>query len=262
MNNQITYIVPTLLQNLELLDKCLHSITSMKEVNKIIIVVPENARDNQTSRALFSDERILIVREKNSNGLAAAINLGISHVETNFWNWLGDDDQIIGESMLELLETAPKEFDGVFLYGDCRYVDQKEKYLALNKVGKIAMSVIGFGPNLIPQPSCLFPRTIAGERIFLDTQYALAFDQELIQRILKLGSGHYKSGVNSIYRWDSKTLTMRNRKDSLRESFIIRLRYSSNFFRKIFVVFFYPLTVLLVKSADTRMRFKSKADIN
>lgn len=258
MNNEITYIVPTLLQNLELLDKCLHSITSIKEVNKIIVVVPEKTTNKQTYRVSFCDERILIVREKDSKGLAAAINLGITYVETNYWNWLGDDDQIIGECILELLKTAPKEFDGVFLYGDCRYSDQKEKYLGLNKVGKIAMSIIGFGPNLIPQPSCIFPRTIEGERIFLDTQYSFAFDQELIQRILKLGSGNYKPGVNSIYRWDSKTLTMRNRKDSLRESLMIRLRYAGTFSRKILVVFLYPLTVLLVKSADARMRFKSQ----
>jgi hypothetical protein len=255
-----TLVIPTLGERLEELTQSLERLSSSNFRCTMIFVAPENHLNSigEIVRLNCPDFDTKYIVENKGSSLPQAINQGLVKIQTEYWNWAGDDDRIILNEIAKVITKLSSNDRFVMGVGSCSYFASKSNREILNRTSKMASSVIFWGPNLIPQPSVVFRTKIARQLGGLDTKYKLAFDQDLISKSLKLGKIFVHNSVTSEYRWSNDTLTSTFRTQSLRESRQIRMDHASSRSQKAVIQFMYPLVVVLVRLSDLffKIRFR------
>jgi len=104
------------------------------------------------------------------------------------------------------------------VFGSCRYIDEAGHELWVSKAGKWAPRILGWGPDLIPQPGMLM-RTQAWRDVGgLDTSYLLAFDLDLLLKLKAKGPLLNTGTIVSCFRWHADSLTVDDRATNITES--------------------------------------------
>jgi len=217
-------VVPTLGTRTELLLGCLNSIRLAGD--SFIQLVAPGSFDTES---LVASGLIDGVSLDPKAGLAKAINLGIAELprEIMYATWLGDDD-LLKSSAVTLCEMVLDESPtAVMVYGNCEYIDAEGNAIWNNSFGKAASKFIRIGPCLIPQPGSLFRRKVFENIGGLDATYGWAFDFDLFIRLSKQGSIEYINKELASFRWHSDSLTVKQRKESVREASMARSRNQS-----------------------------------
>lgn len=223
-------VVPTLGTRTELLFGCLNSIRLAGD-SYIQLVAPSSF----DADSLMTSGLIDGVSLDPKAGLAKAINLGIAELpkEIMYATWLGDDD-LLKSSAITLCEQVLEESPvTVMVYGNCEYIDAIGNAIWKNSFGKVASKLIRVGPCLIPQPGSLFRRNVFENIGGLDATYGWAFDFDLFIRLSKQGSIEYINKELASFRWHSDSLTVRQRRESVREASMARSRNQSVMLRTI-----------------------------
>ena len=244
-----TIIIPTLGIRKENLLSLLDSYCCYEKKIMVILVIPENNM-NKITEVISNYQDILVIKDKGI-GLAAAINLAIPKVKTKFWNWCGDDDLINLSKIEPLIDFMSENSDYSFAYGNCVYVSNRKKLIAINKPNQLSSNLLRYTVNLIPQPSVLFRIDNYYKLGGLDETLNFAFDQEYYERNLALGKARYFNTNLSQYMWHKNTLTNQNRLSSLQESYFIRKKYSKSRISKIIILILkYPTYAIVLFSSS------------
>jgi len=250
-------VIPTLGERIEYLSELLQSLTTFNLDIQVIVVAPRS-KFSAINAANDTYMRLLLVEDAGA-GLASAINSGFKSVTAQYWNWIGDDDLCDSSG----IEAVIKSLDGNdrlnFGWGNCVYINEQSEKIGLNKIGAFAAKLIYFGPNLIPQPSCVFRVRETFRVGALDPRLKFTFDQDLIMKLLRHKNYIHIPVVSSRYRWHRSTLTSSNRKSSARESLGLRIKYSKeNFGLLAFLnLFTFPLVKLAIFASSLVFRKKS-----
>jgi hypothetical protein len=254
-----TLIIPTLCERPSQLEFLLNVLGESKYTCKIIVVSNRANHDELQVqlRKFCPNFSSTLVPEKENAGLAHAINLGLEVLETKYWNWIGDDDVLELNAVANLIEKLEGNRMYSFAYGSSLYFDSTGSLQMLNRSGKFAQQLIFLGPNLIPQPSCVFRAEILGTEKFLNTAYKFAFDQDFIQRLLVASKALFVPIVVSKYRWSRNTLTSKNRESSIIESLSIRRKHARNLAEAIIVIILAPLSRFVVLASDSYFKARS-----
>jgi hypothetical protein len=248
-NIDFTVIIPTLGIRKENLLSLLESYCCYEKKIMVILVIPEN-NINKITEVISNYQDILIIKDKGI-GLAAAINLAIPKVNTKFWNWCGDDDFINISKLEPIIDFLSENSDYSFAYGNCVYVSHRKKTIAINRPNKFSSNLLRYTVNLIPQPSVLFRLDNYYKVGGLEETLKFAFDQEYYERNLVLGKACYFNSNLSQYMWHKDTLTNQNRLSSLRESYLIRKKYSKSRISKIMILILkYPTYAIVLFSSS------------
>ena len=255
-----TLIIPTLGERREELTQSLQRLSSSNFRCTIIFVAPDNQLIviSELVRVNCPDFEVTYEVESKNSSLPQAINQGLAKVQTEYWNWAGDDDRVILNEIAEVISKLSSNNNFVMGVGSCRYFASNSNREILNRTSKMASSVIFWGPNLIPQPSVVFRTKITLQLGGVNTKYKLAFDQDLISKYLKMGKIFVHNSVTSEYRWSNYTLTSTFRTQSLRESRQIRMDHASSQYQIVLIQFIYPLVVVFVRLSDLffKLRFR------
>lgn len=212
---RILVVVPTLGTRLELLHQCITSIREQAVQVDIAIVSPPSAFIAE----IAATHGITWIADPG-RGPAAAINRGVNEAAGGheFVTWLGDDDLLTPDSLAatsSALEGAP---EAVLAFGACRYIGADGRELWTNRAPAWVVSVLAWGPQLVPQPGLLVRleawRAVNG----LDESYSMAFDLDFLLRLKKLGSFIRVPRTVSCFRWHRDSLTVDNRSRNLIES--------------------------------------------
>jgi GT2 family glycosyltransferase len=209
-------VVPTLGRRLDHLNTCLDSIATQAVSSQIILVSPVTAAVEQIS-AKYGARLI-----PDPGSQTKAINGGVQYAkelgEFDFVNWLGDDDLLEPNSLETTIQTLDANPDATVAYGACRYIDAHDEELWISRAGKWAPRVLGWGPDLIPQPGMLV-RMNAWEAVGgVDESYRFAFDLDLLLKLKKIGPLVDTGTVVSSFRWHADSLTVGDRSTNLSES--------------------------------------------
>lgn len=253
-----TIVIPTLGKRQKELTQSLERLSSSNFRCTIIFVAPENQLNfiEEIVRIDCQDFDVKYIVENKSSSLPKAINQGLAKIQTEYWNWAGDDDRVILNEIAEVISKLSSNDSFVMGVGSCKYFSSKSSREMLNKTSKMASSVIFWGPNLIPQPSVVFRTRITQQLGGVNTKYKLAFDQDLISKSLRMGKIFIHNAVTSEYRWSNDTLTSTFRTQSLRESRLIRMDYASSLYQRALIQFMYPFVVVLVRFSDLFFKFR------
>ena len=181
----------------------------------IVIVAPLDEPSVHDAAAEFG-----ATLQPDPGGLASAINLGVTSTLTDhlYVNWLNDDDLLEPGSLAATAGALDRDRSAVVAFGACRYVDAHGRELWISRAGRWAPRILGWGPDLVPQPGLLVRadawRAVGG----LDESYRLAFDLDLLLRLKRLGRLVDTGVVVSAFRWHADSLTVDDRATNIAES--------------------------------------------
>lgn len=239
LSHKTAIIVPTLGKRPEYLEACIHSILSAGD-SLIVIVSPA-----EITYSNFVKSKVNMFVIDPGDGLAAAINCASSKLppEIEYFNWLGDDDLLVENSIALCVDVLEKNRHVAGVYGQCEYIDQDSNKFGANLSGKWASNILKFGPDLIPQPGALFRldafKAVGG----LDTRYKLAFDFDLLIKLKCHGELHYLPQPLGRFRWHSDSLSVGARWASVIEASRVRRSASSIYLRRLTLVWEIPIVL-------------------
>lgn len=212
---RVLLVVATLGRRDDYLRQTLESIRAQEIAADIVIVAPPVATGTMTLASEFGADML-----PDPGSLPGAINLGASTLRPHhvFVNWLNDDDLLEPGSLTATTRALDANPDAVVAFGACRYIDPDGHELWISRAGKWAPRILGWGPDLIPQPGMLVRssawRMVSG----LDESYRFAFDLDLLLRLKRLGRLVEVDQVVSAFRWHPDSLTVGDRRTNIEES--------------------------------------------
>lgn len=222
-------VVPTLGRRAALLDESLRSLRSAGEC-VVVVVAPQGFDPDADAPGLID----LLVEDPGC-GAAEAINEGFRALptEVEFIGWLGDDDRLVPGA----IDTAGRVLRGSdysAVFGGCRYIDVAGRELFVNRSGQWAVTLMRFGPQLLPQPGSLFRRADVEAVDGLDPELRWAFDLDVLLKLRVRGAGiHFIREVLSEFRWHDDSLSVGGRHGSVREAALVRQRHFSTTTRRV-----------------------------
>ncbi len=224
--SKVGIVVPTQGSRPQYLKMALDSIRGAG-ASYIILVAPPDF----DAVALLNEKLIDAFVAEVGTGAANAINLGIRKLppEIEYVGWLGDDDLLTTNA----IDRAANQLDGnssaVLVFGQCEYMDFRGAKLFTNKSGRWAIPLIRFGPQLIPQPGCLFRRSTFMAVGELRTDLKLSFDLDLLIRLRAKGAFIYIPEVLAKFRWHQESLSVADRRSSVCEASYVRRSHLPKF---------------------------------
>ena len=221
---RIGIVVPTLFSRGDYLTQSLKSI--QKAGDAYVVLMGPNAEENsQGFIGLFDD----YLEEPKTGTLSAKLSMALSSFQESIdlITWLGDDD-LLAPGSLESLERQFRDDPELSLiYGQCDYIDSTGRQIGRNRSGSWALPLARLGPFVAPQPGSLFSRQAFEAIGGLDSSLKLAFDFDLFLRLNKVGKAKYTNRILASFRWHEDSLSVGQRKTSVREASIVRAKHAS-----------------------------------
>ncbi len=199
----------------EYLTQTLTSIREQGIAADIVMVAPLDAPGIAETASQFGAELLA-----DPGNLPLAINAGMATKAAHheYVNWLNDDDLLQPGSLVATVGALDQASSASVAYGACSYINEVGRELWLSKAGPWATRVLGWGPDLIPQPGMLI-RASAWDCVGgLDTSFDLAFDLDLLLRLKKVGPLIDTGVTVSSFRWHADSLTVDDRTKNITES--------------------------------------------
>ena len=213
----IDIIVPTLGSRPDFLEDCIEALR-LSGANSIKLLIPETAK---TELETYESDLVSIVLEDPQLTLGQNILKTMLSSRSEFVSWLGDDD-LVDPQTYSIQAGKMRANDYIAAcFVSCVYIDYFGNHLASSGAGQLAARLLKTGPNLLPQPGCLF-RSIALHSVAQRLRSHLAFDYEIFLALTTVGSIRHVYGPKSYFRWHSDSLTVANRWTSALESSRVR----------------------------------------
>jgi glycosyltransferase involved in cell wall biosynthesis len=236
-NPKIGLVIPTLGQRGDYLAETIQSARDFGDVY-LIVVTPPNMVNH-----LITIPGVDNVIPEFDLGLPAAINWGFQNLPENieYLGWIGDDDLLTSGAGRKSVEYLRQNMNCVMTFGICRYIDANGNLIGLNKFGQLAVPLLRFGPDLIPQPGSIFRREIFNKAGKLDTKFELAFDFELFLRLSKFGTIKYLNYEVASFRWHNDSKSVGTRKKSVQEASKVRRMHLPRILKPLSVLWEIPV---------------------
>jgi hypothetical protein len=237
---EIGIVVPTIGQRPEYLPLALKSIREAGSA--YILLVGNKGFDAEPLIAAGLIDQYL---DEQDPGLAAKINFGFRSLPENikYINWLGDDD-LLTPGSLDVALTRIKQADSpVLVYGGCEYIDPEGKKIFANRSGSWAVTLLRFGPQLIPQPGALYRRDAFEKVGGLSQEFGWAFDFELFLSLSKIGKAVFVPQVLAKFRWHPGSLSVSRRAESVKEASQVRVSHLPKILKPVSFLWEYPVRV-------------------
>ena len=232
-------VVPTLGTRPDYLIECLQSIREAGDCFVLLVAPNDTTITEELPANLF--DAILI---DPGQGLAAAINAGVAALplECIFATWLGDDDRLISNSLAISEKALSSDGNISAIFGVCEYIDENGAVFWENKLGRLAIPLLGVGPNRIPQPGSVFRRHHFDSIGGLDTTLGWAFDQDMFTRLNRIGRLKFINRTLAQFRWHASSLSAGSSEASVREASKVRFKHSRGLIR-VFLLLAEPVHV-------------------
>ena len=216
MPNRIGVVIPTLGTRSRMLTECLNAArTSGADYLLLVSSVELPSELRNLADQVIPDPGL---------GLAEAINTGMKNLPDDilYSTWIGDDDLFAERGLQILRDKLERNRKLSLVYGKCTYINSSGEQIGVNQTGQLAATILGFGPDLIPQPSSLF-RLDDFKRVHgLDSKYKNAFDFDLFLKLKKIGKLEYVPELISYFRWHNDSLSVNQRWRAVKEASKVR----------------------------------------
>ncbi len=214
----IGLVIPTLGLRRDYLVESIRSARNFGDVYLVLVTPPEKVGD------LSSLSGVDQIIPEITAGLPSAINWGFQNLPKSieYIGWIGDDDLLAPGAGSKSVEYLNQNLNSVMTFGICRYINKYGDSIGLNDFGQLAVSLLRFGPDLIPQPGSIFRRETFDKVGQIDTRFQLAFDFDLFIRLSKAGKIKSMKFEVASFRWHSDSKSVAARKKSVLEASKVR----------------------------------------
>jgi glycosyltransferase involved in cell wall biosynthesis len=259
---QVLVVMPTLGERLDTLEESLNSVTTQDGVcARLVVVVPETATEAREMAERF-DATIV---DDPRRGLSAAVNAGVAaRKDETYYAWLNDDDFYAPGALARLAEMLESRPEASVAYGACVYIDDAGRTIGVSRAGDAARRILGWGPDLVPQPAALHRVAAVEAAGEYDEELRFAMDLDMLLRLRRLGPFVSTKEIVSSFRWHAESLTVANRKHSLAESEAVKHRYLSKGARRFAPLWDVPVrlaTHVAARQVSRRARKVAAAEV-
>ncbi len=217
MTSDLVSVVIPVYNSERYLEECLNSVISQTYQNIEIITIDDGSTDSSLEILKKYSDKVHVFSQKN-NGLASALNLGISKMKSRWFKWFSPDDVMYPYTIESLVDEAKNNPSNTILYSNWEIIDEKGKKLRefqesnYNELSDFEYNIrlldgqqINVNTTLIP--SHLFEKvSIRG----LDDPVAIDYDFFLYSALLCDVKFHLISKSLVKYRIHSDQLSHRN----------------------------------------------------
>jgi len=121
ISNLVSVVIPVY-NSEKYLEECLDSVISQTYQNVEIIVVNDGSTDSSPDILKKYSDKVNVISQKN-NGLASALNLGISKMKGNWLKWFSPDDVMYSYTIESLVDEAKKYSEDTIIYSNWNIID-------------------------------------------------------------------------------------------------------------------------------------------
>ena len=122
MTSDLVSVVIPVYNSEKFLEECLDSILTQTYQNIEIIVVDDGSTDSSPDILERYSDKINIISQKNQ-GLASALNLGISKMKGDWFKWFSPDDVMHSNTIKTLIDETKNHSDNIILYSNWNIID-------------------------------------------------------------------------------------------------------------------------------------------
>ena len=122
MTSDLVSVVIPVYNSEKFLEECLDSILTQTYQNIEIIAVDDGSTDSSPDILEKHSDKINIISQKNQ-GLASALNLGISKMKGNWFKWFSPDDVMYSNTIETLIDETKNHSDNTILYSNWNIID-------------------------------------------------------------------------------------------------------------------------------------------
>jgi hypothetical protein len=222
--NRVGLVIPTINSRPSLLPVSYASAATALPRENLIVSC---SRDRMEEVAELLPKGSAVMVGLNETHLASKITAALSSLPSRvkYIGWLGDDDLLHPETIEAAVAVLDADPEVVMVFGACDYVGPSGEKIGRNKSGQWAEKILGFGPDLIPQPGSLWRRD-AFERVGgLSSEFELAFDYDLFLKLRGEGKLVYVPQTLASFRWHPDSLSVRKRWTSALEASRVRRKH-------------------------------------
>jgi hypothetical protein len=260
----ITFVIPTLGERPDLLAKSVAAASRVADA-LVILVGP---RKVEPSLSKLYARNVKFIDDEGATGAAEAINIALRFLpsDSEFFTWIGDDDEVIPGQIEFSIARLRSEPSMVATYGNVEYVDSSGRQIRMHRPPRKPKFSLNFGPQRIAQPGMVFRTSLISSIGSLRPTLKCAWDQDFITRAFDQGPLLYVDRLVAKYAWHEGALTSEHLGLSMVESAEIRIARQVKALRPFLTVFEYARIVasLLIGTSLTRRKptsFVAKAVI-
>ncbi len=253
----VLVVLPTLGDRLDFLAQTLESVHAQRTAVDLTLVVVSPPGATAARELANSYGAVLIDDPKQ--GISAAINCGLrARTDERYYAWIGDDDMFLEGGLGLLRDMLESDERAVVAYGGCRYIDPEGRTVWTSAMGKLALFLLPWGPDLIPNPSAMI-RFDALEAIGgFDESLRFAMDLDAFLSLRKHGRFLATRKFVSAFRWHPDSLTVSDRSGSSSESEAVKRRHLPRWLRPLSPLWDVPVR-LASRRAASNVTAKAKA---
>jgi len=122
MTSDLVSVVIPVYNSERYLKECLDSVMSQTYQNIEIIVIDDGSTDSSSDILKKYSDKVSVFSQKN-NGLASALNLGISRMKGRWFKWFSPDDVMYHYTIETLVDEAKKYSDDTIIYSNWNIID-------------------------------------------------------------------------------------------------------------------------------------------
>ena len=122
MTPDLVSVVIPVYNSEKFLEECLNSILTQSYRNIEIIAVDDGSTDASSDILERYSDKISIISQKNQ-GLASALNLGISKMKGSWFKWFSPDDVMYSNTIETLIDETKNHSDNTIIYSNWNIID-------------------------------------------------------------------------------------------------------------------------------------------
>ena len=123
MTSDLVSVVIPVYNSEKFLEECLDSILAQTYQNIEIIAVDDGSTDSSLDILNRYSDKVNVFSQKN-NGLASALNLGISKMKGSWFKWFSPDDVMFPNTLEQLVDAAKHLPDNVIIYSNWQIINE------------------------------------------------------------------------------------------------------------------------------------------
>jgi hypothetical protein len=227
---RVGIVVPTIFARPLLLPHTLDSIHSENIKCTVILSAPSKAHSAISPLLLHGE---MLIDESAGASLPEVINSAIAKMpdSVEYITWLGDDDLLHPGTIAAGVKVLDENSKAVLVYGSCRYINRDGQQIGFNRSGRWAAKILGFGPDLVPQPGAIWRRTAFEAVGGLSSEFDLAFDYDLFLKLKGEGELVFIPRTVASFRWHPDSLSVKKRSKSVLEASQVRRNHYKGLMR-------------------------------
>lgn len=234
----VTVVTPSYNQG-QFLERTILSVLSQDYPNLEYIVMDGGSSDNSVEIIRKYQDRISYWISEKDRGQSDAINKGWKMAKGIYCSYLNSDDELAPNAISKIVKVFQENPDAGIVYGDYTFIDEHNVVMEFGKGRQADFKTLLINGQMpyIAQPSSFYVTAMIKKVGYIDEQFHLSMDYDLLLRLANISKLIYIPEVISLFRLHASAKSSTFMKKHWHESLRVKTKYNKVYMLK--SLFFY-----------------------